>query len=217
MRRGLAPLFMFLVMAMPAAASEFNAEFLIKRKGKVIGFHRVEVALDEDKTVANTTIRMKVKVGPIVVFRYAHDSVEEWRGGEIRSIESETNRNGKEMFVRAARGEEGLEIEGTKYSGVAPAAALPSSYWNKQLVSAPGMINTQHGEVMDIVVTPKGETETEAGQTAEQFHLIGTAPLDLWYDGARWVGASFEIDGEALVYELVDSDEKKELIAKYER
>ena len=197
----------FLVLGtLPASAGELDANFLIKRKDKVIGFHRVEVTDAETGRRVETTIEMKVKFGPIPVFRYKHASVEEWRDGVLVSINSATDRNGKDMFVRAARTEEGFMIDGTQYKGPAPEGALPSSYWKKDLVEAAAMINTQHGKILDIEVTPLGLTEAEHGAVAEEYKLISSDLLHLWYDGPRWVGARFTVDGEELVYELVEDE-----------
>lgn len=209
MRTPLAFIILLSLGTMPASASDLDANFLIKREGKVIGFHRVDVEDTEDGQRVETTIRMRVKLGPIPVFRYDHASVEEWRDGELVSLMSTTKRNRKEMFVRAVRTEAGFEIEGTKYAGLAPEGALPSSYWKKDLVSAESMINTQHGKILDIEVTPLGLTTAEHGQTAEEYKLVSTDLLHLWYDGPRWVGARFTVDGEELVYELDESDERE--------
>ena len=191
---------------LPAYASELDANFLIKRKDKVIGFHKVEVSDTENGQRVETSIEMKVRFGPIPVFRYRHASVEEWRDGELVSLNSTTDRNGKDMFVRAARTDDGFMIDGTQYKGAAPEGALPSSYWNKALVEAATMINTQHGKILDIEVTPMGLTEAEHGAVAEEYKLVSSDLLHLWYDGPRWVGARFTVDGEELVYELVEDE-----------
>ena len=190
--------------SLPASASELDANFLIKRKDKVIGYHRVEVTDTETGQRVETAIEMKVKFGPIPVFRYKHAAVEEWRDGELISLNSTTDRNGTDLYVRAARTEEGLMIDGARYKGAAPEGALPSSYWKKDLVEATRMINTQHGQILDIEVTSMGETETEHGALAEEYKLVSLDLLHLWYDGPRWVGARFTVDGEELVYELAE-------------
>ncbi len=196
-----------LVLAtLPASASELDANFLIKRKDKMIGYHRVDVTDTEAGQRVETMIEMKVKFGPIPVFRYKHASIETWRDGELVSFESTTDRNGDDFYVRAARTDEGIMIDGAKYKGPAPEGALPSSYWNKSLVEATTMINTQHGKILDIEVTPMGLTEAEHGAVAEEYKLVSSDLLHLWYDGPRWVGARFTVDGEELVYELAEDD-----------
>lgn len=207
MRLLLTLVLIFSLGTVPAYAGELDANFLIKRKDKVIGFHRVEISDTENGQRVETTIEMKVKFGPIPVFRYKHAAVEEWLDGALVSLNSATDRNGKDMFVRAARTEEGLKLDGTRYAGPVPEGALPSSYWNKALLEATTMINTQHGKIMDIEVTSLGLTEAEHGTVAEEYKLVSSDLLHLWYDGPRWVGARFTVDGEELVYELATSEQ----------
>lgn len=192
--------------SMPLAASALDAKFLIKRKGKVIGEHVVTVSELGEATLVETRIDMEVKFGPFPVFQYQHRSNEEWRGGDLVSLQSETDYDGDELFVKARREGDRLYIEGSDYTGYAPATAKPSSYWNKDLVRAEQMINTQTGELMDISVTPQGVTPTPDGVPAEHYRLVGSLPLDLWYDGERWIGSTFEVDGEFLTYEYVGDE-----------
>ena len=190
---------------MPAWASDHDANFLIKRAGKVIGYHVVDVTETETGAIVETRIRMRVKFGPIPLFKYDHSAVEEWRDGQLYSLQSETNNNGEDLFASVSRIDGQLVIEGSGYEGAAPLSALPSSYWNKALTDAETMINTQTGELIEISVAEMGKSYAPHGAPAEQFRLTGTLDLDLWYDGTKWVGSDFTIDGEKLTYELEQS------------
>jgi len=187
---------------MPASADNLDAKFLIERKGKVIGSHIVDVTVKDEYTRVDTDITMKVKFGPFPVFRYRHESTEIWRGDEVYSIVSTTNNNGDEAFLNAKREEGDLMIDGSGYQGVAPNGATPSSYWNRDITNADWLINTQTGELIDIEVSAMGETQAPHNQIAEHYQLIGTVSLNLWYDGLRWVGCNFTVDGEELTYVL---------------
>ena len=191
-------------VTMPAAARDLDAKFLIERKGKVIGYHAVDVTLTDAGARVDTRIEMKIGLGPITLFRYEHDATEIWRGEELVSLVSRTNNNGDEDFVDAKRYGSALMIDGSGYQGAAPAGAMPSSYWDKDLVAATSMINTQTGEILDITTTRIGETRGPQERVAEQFQLVGTLALNLWYDGDRWVGSNFTVDGEELTYVLAD-------------
>ncbi|MEM8771156.1 MAG: DUF6134 family protein [Pseudomonadota bacterium] len=192
---------------MPASARDLDAKFLIERKGKVIGYHEVRVEPTSDGMRVETDIEMKVKFGPIPVFRYRHDSTEIWRNDEVVSIVARTNNNGDKEFINAKRSGEKLMIEGSAYEGPAPVDAAPSSYWNKDMLSASALISTQNGEIIDITVYDKGETEAPHSQTAEHYFLNGTVGLNIWYDGEKWVGSNFTVDGEELTYVLVDDEQ----------
>lgn len=192
--------------SLPAVASELDAKFLIERKGKVIGYHEVDVTRTETGQRVDTTIEMKVSFGPITVFRYNHSSTEIWNDDVLISLVSKTKRNSKEMSVDAKRYDNELQIKGTNYEGPAPQGAMPSTYWNKDLTNAVAMINSQHGEVLDIIVEEIGQTKAPNGEVATQYKLTGSAELNLWYVGDRWVGSNFTIDGETLDYVLVEED-----------
>ena len=202
MRTALAVIILALFSVMPASATDHDANFLIKRAGKVIGFHQVDISKTANGMLVETTIRIRVKFGPIPLFRYEHKAVEEWRGGELYSLTSETNNNGEDCFVRLARADDGFEIDGSGFSGIAPFSAMPPSYWNKDLIKANSLINTQTGELIEVTVTELGHTSAPHQIRAEQYRIVGTLALDLWYDGPQWVGSNFTIDGEELTYEL---------------
>ncbi len=207
MRTTLALFLVVFLSVMPASARDHDANFLIKRAGKVIGFHHVDISNTADGIVVETTIRMRVKFGPVPLFRYDHKAVEKWRAGSLYSLSSETNNNGDDDYVRLTRIANGYKIEGSGFSGVAPVSAMPSSYWNKSLVETNRLINTQTGEIIDVTVAELGRTMAPHQRDAEQYRIVGTIALYLWYDGPKWVGSQFTIDGEELIYELAPSSQ----------
>ncbi|MEO1251954.1 MAG: DUF6134 family protein [Pseudomonadota bacterium] len=190
----------------PSAASNLDAKFLIERKGKVIGYHMVDVEETDFGTRVDTRIEMKVGLGPVTLFRYDHEATEIWRGDDVISIVSKTDNNGKKSFVDAKRYQNALMIEGAEYKGAAPEGAVPSSYWNKDIVAAEALINTETGEIIDVETAKIGETRAPNDQSAHQYRVTGTVALNLWYDGERWVGSNFTIDGEELTYVLVNDE-----------
>jgi hypothetical protein len=198
-----------------AQAADLDAAFDIIRKGDRIGFHAVDVETTADGGVTvNTRIEMKVKFGPVPVFKYQHVSTETWRDGKLQSVESTTDNNGKDEFLRVKRDGDKLLVEGTRYTGPAPSDAIPSSYWNKDIVSTKTLLDTQNGRLIDVTIANLGETASPTGETAEQHRLTGSVDLNLWYDGPRWVGADFVVRGQALTYRLVDGAERERLFAQ---
>ncbi|NWG71418.1 MAG: hypothetical protein HXY23_07405 [Parvularculaceae bacterium] len=194
--------------ATPAAAENIGAAFEILRKGEPIGTHVVEVRQEGPQTVVDTNIKMRVKFGPVPLFAYDHESREVWRNGSLETIDSETNNNGRKSFLKVRRNGDTLEVDGSAYQGPAPLDAIPSSYWNRSIIEARKLLNTQNGEVIDISTTRLGFTEAPGGEPAEHFRLVGSVALDLWYDGPRWVGSTFTVRGEELTYRLIDDRSK---------
>ncbi len=198
---------------MPASASDHDTKFLIIRAGEVIGYHQVEVHETTQGTIVETEIEMRVKFGPIPLFKYDHDAREVWADGHLISIESTTNYNGEKTAVRAHREDGILQIDGTEYQGPAPEKAMPSSYWDRALIAADMVISTQSGELIDVAVLEIGETLAPHNVIADQYRITGTVTLDIWYDGARWVGSRFIIDGEELTYVLASDDRQYAALA----
>ncbi|MBB5519210.1 DUF6134 family protein [Amphiplicatus metriothermophilus] len=189
-----------------AAAGELDAAFEILRKGEPIGYHAVDVERTEGGYVANTRIEMKVRFGPIPVFRYSHAAREIWKGGALHALESRTNNNGERLEVRAWREGGALMVEGPAYRGPVPETAAPSTYWRRSVVEADILLSTQTGELIDIAVEALEPAPAPHDAPAQRFRLVGTVSLDLWYDGPRWVGSQFVVDGEELTYRLVESE-----------
>lgn len=203
MRTGIAAVVSLAVAATPSAASNLDADFLIKRKDKVIGYHSVDVTETAQGIEVETRVEMKVKFGPISLFHFTHASTELWRGGELVALESTTDENGKYDTVRIWRENGATMVDGTEFQGAAPVGSAPTSYWTKSIIDAPALISTQTGEIIDIEVTSFGRTTAEGRIHAEHYQLVGTLALNLWYDGEQWVGKNITIDGEELTYELV--------------
>lgn len=201
----------------PAAAfaAELDAAFDILRKGERIGFHAVSVEeMAGGGARVETRIDMKVKVGPIPVFRYEHVSTEIWKDGLLQSVESRTDNNGKDETLRVRRDGDALVVDGTKYRGPGPGDVIPSSYWNKVILGATTLLDTQNGRLIDVKVESLGQTPSPSGDSAEQHRISGSVDLNLWYDGPRWVGADFFVRGQALTYRPVNDDARAQLFAR---
>lgn len=201
--------------ASKARAADLDAAFDIIRKGDRIGFHAVDVETTPDGAVrVETRIEMQVKFGPIPVFTYDHVATEIWRDGKLESVESRTDNNGKNETLVATREGDALVVNGTRYSGPAPGDAIPSSYWNKAIVSTRTLLDTQNGRLIDVTVANLGQTPTPTGDTAEQHRVTGSVDLNLWYDGPRWVGADFVVRGQELTYRLIDEPRRERLFTQ---
>jgi hypothetical protein len=170
--------------------------FAVIREGSRIGTHMLAFEGDPENPTIQVKVNLSVGIGPITLFRYRDDAIETWRAGQIFSIESETDADGKPYRMSALRGPDGLVVEGTGVARyVAPQNALPATHWNRELLEGP-MINTQDGRLMRPKVTELGPepipTAAGAPIRADRFSLSGDATLDTWYDdGANWAGIRF--------------------------
>jgi hypothetical protein len=180
--------------------------FRLLRKGDVIGSHLLTFARQGEQLVVSIAIDILVKFGPIPVYRYSHRASERWVGDRFMGIESRTDRDGKDLVMKAARGPEGLVVEGSfgpRY--VAPAGVLPSTYWNKAMLTGQ-VINSEDGELMKVPFQERGDeavpTATGSRINARRYRLGGDLPLDIWYDAAgQWAHLVFEKNGTSVIYE----------------
>ncbi len=197
-----------------ASAADLDAAFDIMRKGERIGYHVVQARETPAGLAVETRIELKVKFGPLPLYRYRHVALEVWRDGELQSISSKTNDNGERAFLEARRENGVLIVDGAAYNGPAPIDAMPASYWNRAVVSARTVLNTQNGEIITVETSRLGETAAPFGGAGEQYRVVGTVALDVWYDGENWVGFDCVVDGEELTYRRVESlDERQRLLA----
>lgn len=201
------------LLSSPASAGELDAAFTIVRKGSQIGYHAVRVDVDGDAMRIETRIRMRVKFGPLVLYHYDLSSSEIWRDGALYSLDSRTDRNGKDMTLAVRRDGDELVVDGSSYAGPAPLHVMPGAYWNKAIVDASMLLNTQNGALIPVVVENVGRSPTPAGAVGEHYRVRGSVTLDLWYDGAQWTGAEFVIDGEELSYALMPKKLRDDLFA----
>jgi len=190
--------------ALPVPAGRVLA-FDIMRKGKKIGSHvlRFEPAGDDLKVLIDVVLT--VGFGPITLFKYKHDAVEHWRGGEWASVEATTVQNGKTMRVAARRTAGGVSVDGPKGKFVAPANTLAATHWNRRMLDGP-FLNTQTGEVQRPKIERRGEVMVAARGgpiRADHYAMTGEVALDTYYDaGPTWAGLRFKGgDGSAITYE----------------
>ncbi len=189
----------------PSAGDQISFEVL--RKGKPFGDHILSFDKAEDGTLQVTTdVDLKAGLGPITVFRYSLDSTEKWQDGKLVSLSGQTNDDGDRTSVDADREGDTLTIDGTAYTGEAPADIIPSSHWNIKQMYSDVMLSTEDGELLDIKVEQIGRDNVMIGGQsvpADHYRLTSDITVDLWYDDAgRWVKLAFEARGQAIEYRL---------------
>jgi hypothetical protein len=200
-------------MTRPAAATPLPVPdsgrlgFALVRHGDDIGTHTITFNQQGDTLTVRIDVEVLVKFGPIPLVRYTHHNVEVWRNNRLDQLEATTDKNGTKLFVSAHRTDAGLSVVGTAAKTyIAPEDALPTTYWNKRLLSSP-MIGTQDGMLVHPTVRDLGAgaipVADGARVAATRYSLRGDLDLDLWYDQtATWAGMEFSVaDGSIVHYE----------------
>jgi len=196
-------------MAAPSqvASPPRDIAFNVIRGNEPMGSHKLTFRQDGDKLIVEIAIDLEVRFAFIPVFRYSHRNTETWQGGRLVRLETETNDDGTRHRVRAEAVDDGLRV--TDSSGrtyMAPANAIPTSYWNSETIRRSELLNTQNGKMMPVRIEA-GADQRSAVVEAAHYRLIkledGT-PVDVWYDkqSRDWVKLAFEARGSKIDYEL---------------
>jgi hypothetical protein len=168
---------------------------------------RFEEAGDRLRVVSDVDLR--VRLGPITVFRYEHDSTEVYEDGTLVSFESTTLKDGEELIVDLSRQGETLAGRGSAEDGASLDIALPaglplSSHWQGYASGTRTILNTETGQEMPVTVTELGEETIQINDQpvlARHIRLEGSLTLDLWYDGdGEWIRTRFSARGQDITY-----------------
>lgn len=185
-------------------------DFSVFREGREIGAHNLTFDRADDGWTIAVMIDLAIKLGPVPLYRYEHRATERWSGANFQSLDAQTNDDGKKLTVRAQRLASAIRVESSnqgKYE--APMTALPSTHWNRRMLDVP-FFNTQTGELMSSVVSPKGNgaVETASGRkiNVRRFEIAGNLTLETWYDEQQtWAGLQFKArDGSQIIYKRQD-------------
>jgi hypothetical protein len=181
--------------------------FRVMRKGRDIGSHRLTFTPLPNGLDIRIAVRIAVSLGPITLFRYQLDGVEQWRDGQVVRLAAQTNDDGTRESMQAVRDRQGLWVSGTKAQRyLAPSDALPATHWNEAELHGP-WINPQDGRLLHPTVTPLGAGPVEAGAgrdiITQRYDLSGDVHMQIWYTHAhRWAGLTFNAhDGSLVSYE----------------
>ncbi|NIA72412.1 hypothetical protein HBA54_27870 [Pelagibius litoralis] len=178
--------------------------FDVMRDGSQIGSHSISFEEIGDELHVEIAIDLEVNLAFITLFRYEHRNKEVWRDGRLMSLETRTYDDGKEYSVTARSTAEGLLVEGTSGSYLAPRDILPTSYWNRATVDQSVLLDTQRGGLLEVSAKAKGTDDIWTEETrlqARKFDLDGDLDADLWYapDG-EWMKITFTVRGATIDY-----------------
>ena len=181
------------------ASGSARREFRILRGGSDIGRHVLEASLSEGRFEMSIDVDIRVTLLGITAYRYTLANREVWSGGQIVSIDSQTNDDGDKAHARIRRAGDGLEVDGSGYSGPAPGDAVTTSYYARPFIDRRPWLSTQSGRPLDISVAPAPQERLDA------WKVKGDLETRLIYDErAEWVGCVFDANGTEARYEVID-------------
>lgn len=178
--------------ALAGAPTSGRLGFSVLRSGSKVGEHIMTFRRQGAEIAVQTSVDMRIRVGPVPVFRYVHQAEERWQDGEFQRLETRTTANGKAQQVTARRVGGAVVIEAGKQKVTAPAGAAPLTHWNAGVLRSP-LFNPQEGKLLAIQARRLGQ-ETIRNARGEPLQAVrwsirGDAEIDNWYDEAGvWAG-----------------------------
>lgn len=181
------------------AAGAARREFRILRDGSDIGRHVVAAEMTAAGFEVAINIDLRIKVLGITAYRYSLANREVWAKGRIVSVEGETDDDGDRNHARIRAAGDVLEIDGSAYSGTAPADAVTTSYFARPFIQRRPWISTQSGMPLDIDVAALPHDRLEG------WAVRGDMETELFYDArGEWIGCAFDAGGSVASYEVIE-------------
>jgi len=170
--------------------SNGSLSFDVVRKGKDIGDHSYQFSGAKSAFTVKvaTDIAVKVPLIRATVYSFKHASIEQWKGGALQQISSETNDDGEPHQLKTAS-----------------KGALPASLWNDDIVRSGQLMNTIDGTLMNVRVADLGNetvTTKRGAIAAHHYRMSGDLARDLWYDAdGNLAQVAFKADdGSTVMY-----------------
>jgi hypothetical protein len=182
-------------LAAPPVEQPADLSFDVVRNGSVIGQHTTRFSTQGDHLIATIAIRILVKFAGIPVFRYEHDSREEWAGGRLVALDTRTNSDGDRVSVTARAEGDRLRIDGQAGRLFLAGDAIPTSYWNHALVTATTKIDSERGIAIDLQVGPPAPDTVEVDgkpMATQRYAVTGKFDMTWWYlPSGEWAKLEF--------------------------
>ncbi|MEO8297370.1 MAG: DUF6134 family protein, partial [Burkholderiales bacterium] len=185
----------------PAGAGEVRTwDFQVQLDGQTIGRHRFELLTDGDQRTLVNHAAFTVKLLGIPVYRYRHDTREQWRGDCLTALMADTNDGGERAAVRARGDSSGLQIEAPGGTTAASGCVMSYAYWHPAMLKQSRLLNAQTGAVDAVRISAAGSASIEVQgrpQPATRWVIDGKAgPLAIWVSPqGEWVGLDATVRG----------------------
>lgn len=196
-------------LALPAQAIQNdNWRFNVLLDGKPIGEHSFTVRGNDQQLQATSEARFAVKFLGFTAYTYQHSNTERWQNHCLTQMNAQTNDNGKQLLVKAAKGQKALAVKTNDVEQEVAGCLKSFAYWHLPYLKTPRLLNSQTGEVMQVQLQKVGNESLEIdGQAtpAQRYRLSGKdLKIDLWYSSKnRWIGLeSVTKEGRRIRYVL---------------
>ncbi|MFM9844219.1 MAG: DUF6134 family protein [Dongiaceae bacterium] len=181
--------------------------YAVMRDGSRIGSQIVEFQRNGDQLLVLTSVKIKVSLLGITIYRFVHRSEEEWKGGELVRLTSNTDDDGDKRVVDLRLVDGKLKGQYNGQGKEFPLGMIPATFWHPDSMKQTKLLDQVKARNRQISVKDLGtETITVQGKQIEarHFSVSGQIKREVWYgaDG-RLEKLQFEgKDGSAIVMVL---------------
>lgn len=167
------------------AGTEKSWDFRVFLDDKEIGFHKVSLSSKADEISVLVDARFDVRFLFFNAYHYEHTTEETWKGTCLTNLSSDTDDNGKKLFIRAQPASNGVQLETHEGQRKIEGCVRSFAYWDPELLSAKRLLNTQTGEYQPVTIDFLGESPIEIDEVKyEAFKyrlMVENKYIDLWY------------------------------------
>ena len=154
--------FLFTASIAANASSSLQWQFKVLLDNREIGTHHFTLSESNGRQTIQTEARFDVKVLFVNLYRYRHQSTEVWQGNCLRSIDSETDANGKPFLVEGnlvagQSNDNYFQVNAAGTETELPPCVMTFAYWNPIFLDEDKLLNSQTGTYEDVTITRIGE------------------------------------------------------------
>ncbi len=171
-----------------------------------IGYHHFSSETVDGVEHIISEAEFNVRFMFFTVYHYRHSSHEKWRNDCLQKLESRTNDNGNEQFVKLNRNSQQSRIETEQTQLISEACIRSFAYWDLSQLNTSSLLNSQTGELVNVSLHELGnETLQLPPVEARRYQLVGEdIEIDLWYSqDNQWLALqSTTKNGSLIRYQL---------------
>ncbi len=223
-----AALLLTIPSAVPAAAdpqvagfpSTSRLEYTVMRDGERIGSQTVEFRADQDSYVVRTRAEIAVTVlfDVITAYRLKHMSEEVWTAGQLTSLTSRTDDNGKRKVLDVQRDADLLKINYNGKESELPSSTLPASFWHPATAQQSLLLDPVSGKPRRVSIADKGDEAIDVDGktiTGRHYSVTGEIKRELWYGPeGRLVHYTFPAKDGSTIEVTLDCPQTQQLACK---
>lgn len=185
--------------------------FKVYLDDKWIGYHNFRLTPQEsNRHTLDSTASFDVKFLFFNAYSYRHNNTEQWQQKCLKSIQANTDDNGKRSTVQGStEGGRFYLVNGSSRTTLSD-CVMSFAYWDTAILKADRLLNSQTGEYVDVDVLSLGNEQIPVnGESviANRYRLItDEAEIDLWYavDSNRWLALQSTTEGGRKISYLME-------------